>query len=225
MTLAYFIAGTGTDAGKTHVAAGILRAGAARALSVEATKPVMSGVDEAALADSDAGILLAAAGRDPADDAVAAIAPWRFAAPLAPTAAAREEGRSLPYADVLGFCRERLRLRVNLHLIESAGGVMSPIADGALVLDLAADLKLPVVLVAAAYLGGVSHTLTALAALKERGLAVPAVVVNEARPGVLAAEHLAGELRAFAPDVFTPWRHGRLAPPPALLSALGLSAA
>jgi dethiobiotin synthetase len=224
VTPAFVIAGTGTEVGKTHVACALLRAARARELSVAASKPVMSGADESRLAESDAGLLLAAAGDEPTDAAVAAMAPWRFSAPLAPTAAARAEGRALPYADVLAFCRGRKTLRVGLHLIETAGGVMSPIAEAATCLDLAADLGLPVVLVADSYLGAVSHTLTALAALGARGVSVAAVVVNETRAERLAAVDVIGELAPFAPGApLIAWAHGRLAPPPALLAALGLA--
>lgn len=224
MSFAFFIAGTGTEVGKTHVAAGLLRASVARELSVAAIKPVMSGVDEASLARSDAGLLLAAAGLPASDEAVAEIAPWRFAAPLAPTAAARAEGRDLPYDAVLAFCRERLKQRVGLHVVESAGGVMSPIADGKRVIDLAADLALPVVLVADAYLGAVSHALTALAALEACGLAVPAVVVNEARSDSLLAADMIRELKPFVGAIpLAGWGRNRTAPPPELIAALGLA--
>jgi dethiobiotin synthetase len=224
VTPAVFIAGTGTEVGKTHVAAGLLRAAVSRELSAAATKPVMSGVDDANLADSDAGRLLAAAGVEPTDEAVAEVAPWRFLAPLAPTAAARAENRALTYDELLAFCRGRLALRVGLHVVESAGGVMSPIADGKLVIDLAADLGRPVVLVTAAYLGAISHTLTAIAALEARGVALAAVVVNEARLDALPAAELIAELKPFAKAApLVAWRHGRTAPPPELIAALGLA--
>jgi dethiobiotin synthetase len=222
MTASLFIAGTGTDVGKTHVAAGILRAAAARGRAVEATKPVMSGVEEGLLAASDAGVLLSAMGREPTPEAVDAIAPWRFRAALAPTAAARAEGRSLAYAEARDFCRTRLGAPADLHVIESAGGIMSPLADGATCLDLAADLGLSVVLVAAATLGAVSHTLTALAALETRGLLVPAVVVNEAAADAMRADDLIMELAPFTEQsrLFA-WRHGQTQADGALLDALG----
>jgi dethiobiotin synthetase len=219
---AYFITGTGTDVGKTHVAAAILRAAAERGLVVDATKPVMSGVDPLELAESDAGRLLAATGRQPTDEAVRTAAPWRFAAPLSPAAAARAEGRKISYDDVLAFCRARLALAAHLHVVEAAGGVMSPIAEGALSIDLARDLGLPVVLVAGAYLGAVSHTLTALAVLENDGIGVAAVIVNEASADAMAAEAITAELRGFSEAPLFAWRHGEDAPPGELLAALGL---
>jgi dethiobiotin synthetase len=218
--IAFFVTGTGTDVGKTHVSAAILRSAAAGGVTVEATKPVMSGVDPGRLAESDAGRLLSAMGRAPTDAAIAALSPWRFAPALAPTAAARAEGRALPYADVLEFCRLRMSMPAQLHLVEGAGGVMSPIADGVLCLDLARDLGLPVVLVAGAYLGAVSHTLTALAALAGAGLDVAGVVVNEAGASGLPAEAVKTELEPFSTAPIHAWLHGQLDPPGALMEAV-----
>ncbi len=224
MSKAFFIAGTGTDIGKTHVAAALFRAARTAGLKVAATKPVTSGFDPEALAESDAGVLLAAMGVTPTELGIEKIAPWRFAAPLAPTAAARKEKRALAYDDVLAFCRERLRsAKIDLHLIEGAGGVMSPIAEEALVVDLAEDLELPVVLVGGDYLGAVSHTLTAIEALGSRRIEVAAIVVNEAAKGGVGAAATIEELSAFLDAALLhPWKHGRRDAEPTLLKALGL---
>ena len=84
---ALFIAGAGTDIGKTYVTAALARQIRADGGAVRVLKPVVSGV--AALGDpafmtSDTAVLLKAAGL-PVDPAhVEACSPWRFAAPLAP---------------------------------------------------------------------------------------------------------------------------------------------
>ena len=57
---ALFIAGTGTDIGKTYVTAALLRALKAEGRAVDALKPVVSGFDEAAPAGSDPAVLLEA---------------------------------------------------------------------------------------------------------------------------------------------------------------------
>lgn len=223
MSKAFFIAGTGTDVGKTFVSAALVRAARGQGLRVAATKPVTSGFDATKLADSDAGQLLAAMGVTPTETGIEKIAPWRFAAPLAPTAAARKEKRALPYDDVVAFCRERLTQKVDLHLIEGAGGVMSPIAEEALVVDLVEDLELPVVLVGGDYLGAVSHMLTALEALGNRRIDVAAVVVNEPAKGGLGAAAMIEEMSAFLDaELLHAWRHGRRDAEPALLKALSL---
>jgi dethiobiotin synthetase len=174
---ALFVAGTGTDLGKTHVACALLRAARARGLSVDAFKPVVSGFDPAEPEASDPARLAAALGRP---QAWAEISPRRYRAPLAPNLAARLEGEALAMADLVADCRTWLETRtVDLALVEGAGGVMSPMTDDATNLDLMTALDLPVLLVAGSYLGTASHLLTALEVLRARGLTVPAIVVSE----------------------------------------------
>ena len=98
---------------------------------------------------------------------------------------------------------------------------MSPIAEGATCLDLAGDLGLPVVLVAGAYLGAVSHTLTALAAIEGRGLTVAAVVVNAAAPDAMQPAAIATELAPFTdPRRVMLWRRDQTDADAALLDRL-----
>ncbi|HEY3696679.1 dethiobiotin synthase [Phenylobacterium sp.] len=177
---ALFVTGTGTDVGKTYVCAALLRALAARGHAVDALKPVVSGFDPAALEDSDPAVLLRALGRPVTPQALAALSPWRFAAPLSPPLAARREGRALSATEVIGLCRERAgAAHDRLLLVEGAGGVMSPLDETATMLDLAAALQAPALLVAGSYLGTISHTLTAAAALRGAGVDLAAVAVSE----------------------------------------------
>ena len=174
---ALFVAGPGTDLGKTHIACALLRAARARRLRVDAFKPVVSGFDPAAPETSDPVRLAAALGRP---DAWAEVSPRRYLAPLAPNLAARLQGETLAMADLVADCRSWLDARdVDLALVEGAGGVMSPMTDDATNLDLMTALALPVLLVAGSYLGTASHVLTALEVLRARGLSVVAVAVSE----------------------------------------------
>jgi len=174
---ALFVAGTGTDLGKTHIACALLRAARARSLSVDAFKPVVSGFDPAAPETSDPARLAATLGRP---DAWSEISPRRYRAPLAPNLAARLEGETLAMADLVADCRTWLDTRdTDLALVEGAGGVMSPMTDDATNLELMTALGLPVLLVAGSYLGTASHLLTALEVLRARGLTVAAIVISE----------------------------------------------
>lgn len=175
-----FIAGAGTDVGKTFVAGQLIRALIARGVPVDALKPVVSGFDPADWALSDPGQLLAALGRPLNDGTLAAISPWRYAAPLSPDMAARLEGRAVDCAAVLDFCRDGIAARPGvLTLVEGAGGVASPVDENTTGLDLMVGIGAPVVLVGGSYLGAISHTLTAIEAVRARGLDLKAVVVSE----------------------------------------------
>ena len=175
---AVFIAGAGTDVGKTFVARGLVRTLRERG-AVEALKPVVSGFDPADWAGSDPGLLLEALGRPLTLDALEAIAPWRYAAPLAPDLAARLEGQVVDFDAVVALCRARIAAAVEAMLVlEGVGGVMSPLSADRTGLDLMAALGVPAVLVGGGYLGAISHTLTALAVLQGRGIEVTAIVVS-----------------------------------------------
>lgn len=175
-----FIAGGHTDVGKTFVACALARAARAAGLSVDALKPIASGFDPDDWAESDPGRLLDALGRPRTTQELHRITPWRFAAPLAPPSAAALEGQALPLPPVVDLCRSRLaQTASDLFIVEGAGGLMSPLADGATGLDLMLALDLPVVLVGGSYLGAISHTLTALEVLRTRRQAVAAIVVSQ----------------------------------------------
>lgn len=176
---ALFVAGSHTDVGKTHVACALVRAAQGQGLSADVLKPVVSGFDPAAWRDSDPGRLLDALGRERTQAALEAMSPWRYAAPLAPPAAAAREGRALPLGPVVAFCRTGLAGGADLRLVEGVGGLMSPLAEAATGLDLMMALGLPVVLVGGSYLGAISHTLTAIEVIRSRGLEVACVIVSQ----------------------------------------------
>jgi dethiobiotin synthetase len=203
MTTALFIAGGHTDVGKTHVACALIRAARAQGLSVEALKPIASGFDVADWSASDPGRLLDALSLDPTAEALERIAPWRFAAPLAPPMAARLEGRGLPLSAVADLCAARLAAtRADLFVLEGVGGLMSPLTDDATGLDLMLKLNLPVVLVGGGYLGAISHTLTAIEVLRTRRQAVTAVVVSQdADPDAPDFAETAALVAAYAGDI------------------------
>ena len=181
MKRSYFITATGTDSGKTWLTAGLAGVCRRRGVPVRALKPVMSGYDATQPAACDAGALAAASGMAATAAAVAELSPWRFAAPLSPDRAASQEGRTIDFDALVGWCRDEIERNAGLLLIEGIGGAMVPLDEAHTVRDWMGALQIPVLLVAGTYLGALSHTLTALAALREAGSA-PAVIVINASP-------------------------------------------
>lgn len=194
-----FVTGSGTDVGKTHVLAGLIGALRTAGEAVDVLKPAVSGFDPADWALSDSGRLLAALGQPLTAKALDRISPHRFTAPLSADAAARMQGQKLELADLIGACREvQAQGPDGWLLIEGAGGVMSPIAEGATNLDLMAALAAPVLLVGGNYLGTVSHVLTAALAIRSRGLDLVGVVLSETSQTPPLADNAAA-MRAFLP--------------------------
>jgi len=176
---AIFITGTGTDVGKTYVAASLIRHLRRMGRNVNAIKPVVSGFDPALPASSDPGVLLQALGLSITPQEIERISPWRYRAALSPDLAAHAEGQAIDFDAVVSFCRTAIEQRGDVLLIEGVGGVMVPLDDRRTVLDLMMALQLPLILVAGSYLGTISHTLTALDALFGRNLKVLATIVSE----------------------------------------------
>ncbi len=174
-----FVTATGTEIGKTYIAAELVRQLRAAGRSVDALKPVLSGFEMEAAAESDAGHLLAALGREITPETLNRITPWRFKAALSPDMAAEREGKAIDYEALVALCRERAAGAGGDLVIEGVGGVMVPLDDRHTVLDWIAELKPEILLVAGSYLGTISHTLTALAALSSRGLVPRAIVLSE----------------------------------------------
>jgi dethiobiotin synthetase len=106
------------------------------------------------------------------------ICPQRFLAPLAPPVAARLENRSVD-SSLLRSGASVWNGRCDVLLVEGAGGLLCPLADDTLVVDLVADLNCRVIIVAANRLGVINHTLLTVEVAQSRGLDVAAVVLNE----------------------------------------------
>lgn len=173
-----FVAGTGTDVGKTFLSCALLRMWRRNGLVPAAIKPVLSGFDPDDPSGSDAGRLMADAGMPLTPSSLEQTSPWRFRAALSPDMAAARERRPLSLDEVTEFSRHSIAAARGPLLIESAGGVMSPLTETATMLDWADALGIPVVLVAGAYLGTISHTLTAIQALNSREVPILGVAVN-----------------------------------------------
>lgn len=209
-----FIAGAGTDVGKTFVTAALTRALIRAGASVAVFKPVASGYDPEHPEESDAGRLLTALGRDLTPEAIADACPLRFAEPLSPPAAARREGVTLAFTDLADSCHARIAAGgADVLLIEGVGGLMSPLTDETTGLDLMAALGVPSLLVGGTYLGGISHLLTAHAVLQARSLPLLAAVASESQPPapdfaetVADMKRFLGETPLFAAARSEEWR-------------------
>ncbi|GFM87349.1 ATP-dependent dethiobiotin synthetase BioD [Pseudomonas cichorii] len=181
MSVAYFITGTDTDAGKTTVAAGLLHAARLAGLSTAAGKPVASGsvITSQGLRNSDALALLAECSLDVGYDDVN---PFAFEPAIAPHLAAREAGVSLTVNSLLQPMRRLLDRNADFTLIEGAGGWRVPLADQSNLSDLAMGLGLPVILVVGVRLGCINHALLTAEAIARDGLQLAGWVANIIEP-------------------------------------------
>ena len=156
----FFITGTDTDVGKTLVSAWLLT-------QLEGTywKPIQAGT----LPTTDSATV-----QRLAELPVSRVLPeaYLLPEPMAPHEAARRAN--------IAMDMEKLRLPPHdgLVVVEGAGGLMVPIADGAYMIDLADSLDLPIILVARSTLGTINHTLLSLEAIRRRGLPLAGVIIS-----------------------------------------------
>ena len=172
--------------------------------AVQGLKPVISGYNPASLLDSDSGILLKSTGVEPDQASITAISPWRFSAEISPDMAALREGRDIDLAELIEFSKQRIETNSRkgiITLLEGVGGVMVPLNNKATVLDWMSALKIPVILVAGTYLGTISHTLTAYAAIRSKGLEVKHIILSESADNPVPTAETEAAISRFLQNV------------------------
>jgi dethiobiotin synthetase len=176
--LGLFVSATDTGAGKTVIASSIARQWRREGRAFRVCKPVATGAIRKAgrLVSDDTLALSRAAG----DDDLDAITPFVFEVPAAPPVAARLAGVELTLAALEQAVRRRSA--GNAILVEGVGGLLCPLTESSTVADLAARLRLPLVVVTRRSLGTLNHTLMTLEVARHRRLVVAGVVVNETTP-------------------------------------------
>jgi dethiobiotin synthetase len=186
------LAGTDTGVGKTTLARGLLRVARERNQRLVPFKPVETGCD--GNLPGDAAHLLEAASLPGLT--LEEVCPYAFAAPVAPSIAARLETRSIDVEDVIRRAAGLSR-RGDALLVETAGGLLSPWAPGFTAADLAARLGLPVLIVAANRLGVINHAALVAAECRRRQLpCIGFVLVNVAATPTPDAPYNASEIAA-----------------------------
>lgn len=166
--MSIFVTGTDTGVGKTYVTRLILES--LRGIGIDAVgyKPIACGDRD------DATVLAAASGGLPLDE----VNPVHLNTPVAPYVAGLLENRTVEPAELLaGFLH--LAASHAQVIVEGAGGWEVPLAANYRVSDLAKDLALPVILVAANRLGALNHILLSVNAIRAKGLTCAGIILNQ----------------------------------------------
>lgn len=154
--MAYFITGTDTNVGKTLVSSWLcLHSG------FDYFKPIQSGTTEG----YDSHTVRQFSG------ALAYPEIYSLKAPLSPHLAAQLENKTINIEDI------RLPSTSKL-IVEGAGGVLVPLNDQYLMIDLMVRLNLPVIIVSRTTLGTINHTLLTIQALRQRNLVIAGIIMS-----------------------------------------------
>ncbi|QMW02194.1 dethiobiotin synthase [Spirosoma foliorum] len=154
------VAGIGTEIGKT-VASAVL----VEALKADYWKPIQSGE----LTNSDTDVV-----RGLVSNPTSQFHPeaYRLTQPLSPHAAAEIDGVTIDLTEIILPETDQ-----NL-IIELAGGLMVPLNNHDLTIDLVKNLGLPVILVSRNYLGSINHTLLSVEACRSRNIPLLGILFN-----------------------------------------------
>jgi dethiobiotin synthetase len=167
----YIVLGVGTDIGKTFLVENLCQNNS----KYYAIKPVITGFNNDGKSDSEK--ILNALKIKINSSSLDKISPYRFKKPISPNFLG-----NICENEIIKFCInniENCQKNQKILLIESAGGVMTPINNNFTFLDLAKSLNLPILLVTSNYLGAISHTLCCLEAIKNKNLKISKIIVNE----------------------------------------------
>jgi len=157
------IVGISTGVGKTFISSIVVEA-----LEAEYWKPVQAGNLE--FTDTDVVKSLVSNNRS-----VYHSEGYRLTKPMSPHAAAKIDGVSIEL--------NKLALpNTNTNLvIEIAGGIMVPLNDMQLNIDLIEQWDTPVILVSQNYLGSINHTILSIDALRSRAINILGIIFNGER--------------------------------------------
>ncbi len=153
------IAGIHTGIGKTIVSAAITEA-----LDAHYWKPVQAGLEER---DRDTVSNLITNGTQRVHAEAVALS-----MPASPHTAAAAQGITIDYTTF------PWPQTTHPLVVETAGGILSPISDTQTMADMLAWWQVPIILVTQHYLGSINHTVAAIEVMRARRLPIAALVLS-----------------------------------------------
>lgn len=156
----YFVTGIGTGIGKTLVSAVLTEK-----LKADYWKPIQSGD-----LDSSDSITISSL----ISNTKTFIHPesYRLTQPLSPHLSARLDGIEIDLNQI------KVPATENNLIIEGAGGLMVPLNERELIIDLIKKLDVEVILISQNYLGSINHTLLSINLLKQYNIKIKGIIFN-----------------------------------------------
>lgn len=176
MGFAVFVTGTDTEIGKTVVAGGLALAFRERGVDVGVMKPAVTDcrTRRGKRISEDVDFLVKASG---CEDDPGLVSPYMLRDPLAPEVAAEREGVRIDVRKIKGAFR-KLAKKHEALIVEGAGGLYVPVKRNYLMIELIAELGVPILIVARPGLGTINHTLLSCEAARARGIGVAGIIIN-----------------------------------------------
>lgn len=159
-----FITGIGTGVGKTITSAVVVEK-----LKADYWKPIQSG-------DLDQSDSLKVQSLVSNSKTVFHPETYLLTQPLSPHKAAEIDGVEIKLENF------KIPNTNNQLVVEGAGGLMVPLNNKTLIIDLIKHLDAEVILVSQHYLGSINHTLLSIELLKSRGISIKGIIFNGDNP-------------------------------------------
>lgn len=195
-----FISGTDTGVGKTLISSGLVRLARKRGINCVGIKPVETGcpIKDGMLEPIDGRILWEAGDRSFSLDECA---PYRFAMPASPFRAAAMEDSNLRVSDIVEHVLA-VSEDATMTVVEGAGGLMAPVEDHKMMIDIIEQLRFPTILVARMALGTINHTVLSVEALQKRKIPIKGIVLSVSQEfSGPEEEYTPGDLARIVPDI------------------------
>lgn len=180
----FFITGTDTEVGKTHVSTLLLSYLNQFNLKTVGYKPIAAGAERAfgELVNEDALSLMEASSLGLQYKYVN---PYVFEEPIAPHIAAQRAGVSLDFGVLSDGLTAIAQKGADYTLVEGAGGWALPVANDRFLYEWVKAEKLPVILVVGMKLGCLNHALLTLAHINASGCKCVGWIANHTDPDML----------------------------------------
>lgn len=156
----FFVTGIDTDIGKTIVSAILVEA-----LQADYWKPIQSG--DAANSDTQKVKNLVSN-----TTTVFHTENYIFQTPASPHIAAAIENKTIDLAAI------NLPKTANTLIVEGAGGLMVPLNEAILMIDVIKKINAKAIVVTCDYLGSINHTLLTIEALEKRNIPIAGFIIN-----------------------------------------------
>ncbi len=169
----YFITGTNTDIGKTVVTAGLALASLRNSQKTIVMKPVQTGTDDYPTDIQTIETII----EEKISNELSI--PYAFKMPASPHLASQKENKTIDISKILDSYNELQKMDIDTLLIEGAGGLLVPITEDYLMIDLIKDMDIPVILVTTTMLGTINHTLLSIEAMKAKGINIAGIIINK----------------------------------------------
>lgn len=199
MTIKLFITGTDTEAGKTYICQGLLKAFHQMRLSALGMKPVASGCrnENGEWVNEDTLALMEASSIKLPHEVMT---PFAFQPAIAPHIAARQVRCNLNVASLQEKTRDFFKNPADVFIVEGCGGWHTPLNEMENMSDFVAAQQLDVILVIGIRLGCLNHALLTCEAIENAGVKLIGWIANHIDKNMVCSEenvmYLKEKLRA-----------------------------